>query len=369
MAKRIRVAVAGIGNNVSALVQGIHYYLSKPVKSDEEAQPGLSRPSVGGYTVRDVDFVAAFDINRDKIGKRLDEAIFIPPNNYPSLDVEVPPSATIVRAGPILDGAPPHLAEKFHTHNEDVSEQGIVGALAQSGADVLLYSLPTGAQRAADFYARCALKARVAFVNCTPETVAQNPEVLAQFREAGLPILGDDLASHMGSSVIHKTLLKLFLDRGIEIENSYQLNTGGNMDFKNLTKQGGSKARSKKNALKDVIADTSKVEIIPSAGYIPSLGDHKVAFMKINGLGWGGAKVVLDVTLTVLDSSNAAGVIIDLIRVAALARDAGIGGFVDGAGYLLKSPPDASAPRSALEFAKMVESLTLRARAHEHRNG
>jgi myo-inositol-1-phosphate synthase len=368
MAKRVRVAVAGVGNNISALVQGIYYYSSKNAAGDA-VLPGLSRPSIGGYSVHDIDFVAAFDINRQKIGKPLNEAIFVSPNNYPKLDVEVPVLDTVVQAGPILDGAPSHLAESFTAHNEHVSEAAITGVLRQSRADVLLYSLPTGAQNAADFYARCALNARTGFVNCTPEIVARNPELLAAFREAGLPVLGDDLASHMGSSIVHKTLLKLFLDRGIDIEHSYQLNIGGNMDFKNLTRQGSSKAKSKKNALADVIADVSKVEIIPSGGYIQGLGDRKVAVIRIDGLGWGGAKVALDVTLTVQDSSNAAGVIIDLLRLAALARDAGVGGFVGGAGYLLKSPPDAAAPRSTEKLTESINALIACAQANAHRAG
>lgn len=358
MARRIRVAVAGVGNNISALIQGIEYYKSARA---EDATPGLARPSLGGYTVADLDFVVAFDVNQAKIGKPLNEAIFTPPNNYPRLEVDVPHLPAIVHPGPILDGVPAHLAEEFDTQESGITEEAVTRTLARSGADLLVYSLPAGAQNAAEFYARCALAARVGFVNCTSDVVARNLDLLRKFEVAGLPLIGDDLASHIGSSIVHKTLLKLFHDRGIDVESSFQLNIGGNMDFKNLTRQGGSKAASKKNALREVLRDSDSVEIIPSGGYIRSLGDQKVGVMKINGRGWAGAKVTLDVTLAVQDSSNAAGVIIDLIRIGALARDAGVGGFVDGAGYLLKSPPEGTTARSAERLENAVATLAAQA--------
>ena len=361
MKRQLRLAVAGVGNNISALVQGIYWYRALAGEAPDAPLAGLMRPSLGGYGPADVEFVAAFDVNGDKVGRPLDEAIFTHPNNYPRLAVQVPPLSAVVRPGPVLDGMPPHLAESFATHASQVTEQAVTAALAESRADVLLYSLPTGAPRAAEFYARCALAARVAFVNCTPDPVARDPELLAAFEAAGVPLLGDDLASHIGSSIVHKTLLKLFMDRGVDVESSYQLNIGGNMDFKNLLNQGQAKAKSKRNALADVVPDPSVVEVVPSAGYIRSLGDRKVAFLKVEGIGWAGSRVTLDVTLSVQDSSNAAGVIIDLVRIAALARDAGSGGFVPGAGYLLKSPPDATAPRSVVRLTEAVEELVRRA--------
>jgi myo-inositol-1-phosphate synthase len=357
MSKRLRIAVAGVGNNISALVQGIYYYRERAGRNGGGPPAGLKRAVIGGYGVGDIDFSVAFDVNREKVGRRLDEAIWSAPNNYPRLDAEVPPLEARVRPGPVLDGVPPHLADSFSMHGEAVSEEAVTRALAETRTDVLLYSLPTGAQNAATFYARCALGAGAALVNCTPDTVARDPALLSAFTDAGIPLLGDDLASHIGSSIVHKALLELFQDRGIDVESSYQLNIGGNMDFKNLTRRGEAKAQSKKNALRGLVSDLSAIDIVPSGGYMPTLGDRKVAFMKVEGVGWGGSKVSLDVTLTVQDSSNAAGVIIDLVRIAGAARDAGVGGFVNGAGYLLKSPPDSTLPRSADRLDMAVEAL------------
>jgi myo-inositol-1-phosphate synthase len=325
MSNNIRLAVAGVGNNISALLQGVYYYRGCRSQNDPV---GIRLPYVGDVHVGDVDIVAAYDIDADKIGKPLHEAVFAGTNNYPVLDVELQESACIVLEG---------LRAPLNGNGLSLNE--LVTSLKESGAEVLLYSLPTGLQWAADAYAEAALAAGIAFVNCTPELVARNPQTLSAFEAAGLPLIGDDLASHIGTSVVHRTLLGLLGARGITLESSYQLNLGGNADFENLRVAGSSKQQSKLNALAQDGVDTSLVEVIPSAGFVRQLRDNKVAYLNIEGAGWGGTPVSIDLKLKVQDSSNAAGVIIDLIRIAAVARRNGLGGFNAAAVSCLKSPP------------------------------
>jgi len=352
----INLAIAGIGNNIAALLQGVYLYREQYTANKSETLPGIKRFAIGPYRVFDLNFVAAFDVNVNKIGKPLNEAIFISPNNYPHLAVTVPLQVP-VSAGPVLDGLSAPLIERCHPHSLSITAEQVTHELVRSKADILLYSLPTGAPLAAEFYARCALNAGVGFVNCTPEKIARNLPLLEEFKKKHLPLIGDDLASHMGSSIVHRTLLQLFADRGITLKNSYQLNLGGNTDFRNLQQRGQSKMDTKKSALSSPNLDTSKVEVIPSAGFISSLEDTKVGIMHFEGLGWGGTPVHLDVTLKVQDSSNAAGIIIDLIRIAAVAKDKKIGGFIEGADYLLKSSPSENCERSLNALDSLVESF------------
>lgn len=325
MPGKMKLAVAGIGNNISALYQGIHFYRDR---RDDPSPVGIRSPYIGGLHVSDIDIVAAFDIDARKIGLPLHEAVFAGTNNYPELDTQIDSSACIVREGlrPTSDGTP-------------VDTSAIVEALKQSEAEVLLYSLPTGLQWAADAYADAALRARVAFVNCTPELVARNPATLVAFEAAGVPLIGDDLASHIGTSIVHRSLLGLLGVRGITLSSSYQLNLGGNADFENLRVAGASKQQSKLNALAQEGIDTSNVEVIPSAGFVRQLRDNKVAYLNIEGAGWGGTPISIDLKLKVQDSSNAAGVIIDLIRIACVAGRLDLGGFNAAAVSCLKSPP------------------------------
>jgi myo-inositol-1-phosphate synthase len=326
LSESLKLAVAGVGNNISALLQGVQLYrrmLDEGVAEDR--LPGVTRSRIGGLRVCDVDFVAAFEVDQHKVGKDLSEAILTGPNNYPLLGGPVQWQDVAVRHG-IRDDAPG-------------ARRTVAEELRASGAEVLLYSLPTGLQWAAEEYARSAAEAGVAFVNCTPESIARSPEFTELFAAVGAPLVGDDLASHLGSSVLHRSLLRLFADRGITLRSSYQLNFGGNEDFRNLRERGGSKRQSKLNALAQDGVDLAAVEIIPSAGYVPQLGDHKVAMLNVEGVGWGNTPVELDLKLKVQDSSNAAGVIIDLIRIAAAARRSGITRFPAAAARVLKSPP------------------------------
>lgn len=329
MTDHLRLAIAGVGNNISALFQGASYYDKLRRQGVSESHfVGIIRPRIGGIGVSDIDFVAAFDVHPNKVGKPFDEAVLAEPNNYPILDVVLPKVDFQVDRGFTQADATP-LSETF---------KYIVRRLRESNAEVLLYSLPTGLQWAVDAYAQAALETGVAFVNCTPDIAARSPELLAAYEKAAIPLIGDDLASHLGTSIVHRTLLGLLSERGITLASSYQLNFGGNEDFRNLRDHGANKRDSKMNALTQDGVDTTNVEVIPSAGFVSHLKDNKVAILNIEGIGWAGTPVSMDLKLKVQDSSNAAGVIIDLIRIAAAARRVGFGGFSAAATQRLKSP-------------------------------
>lgn len=339
-----RVAVAGVGNNVSALLQGAAYY--RECAKQAADVPGVRRSTIGGLAPFDLDFVAAFDTDPGKIARDLAEAIFIPPNNYPHLDL------TLARQGVVVE---PGISSPAETETEI---QRVSRSIRDSGAEVLLYALPTGLGWAATAYASAALHAGVAFVNCTPDPVARDPDLLGRFTSECIPVLGDDLASHLGSSILHRTLLALFVDRGITIDSSYQINLGGNEDFRNLTTHGSVKRESKFNALAAATGvPLDRVEVIPSGGYVSSLRDNKVAYIQIEGRGWAGTPVSVDVRLRVQDSSNAAGVLVDLVRIAAIARRRGQGGFVAGAAPLFKSPPGGHGAFPPALVADSLESM------------
>lgn len=327
MSRAVRISVAGVGNNISALLQGVYFYQNLINSGHDETQlPGIKNPRIGGIGVTGIKFVGAFDIAPGKVGKDLRDAITAPPNNYPWLGAEVPLQDALVERGIDEDSTESEIA-------------AVARSLTSSGAEVLLYSLPTGRQRVAELYARAALAAGAAFVNCTPESIARQRTLLADFEKAGLPLVGDDLASHFGTSVVHRALLRLAQERGITLTSSYQLNFGGNEDFRNLLVRGVSKRVSKLNALAQDGLETTNVEIIPSAAYIPHLGDQKIAVVNIEAVGWGDRPISLNLTLKVQDSSNAAGVIIDLVRIAAASLRAGTRGFPIAAMAVLKSPP------------------------------
>lgn len=338
MPRPLRLGVAGIGNNISALIQGIAYYRELREESPQTPPPGIRKATVGGLGVTDVEFVAAFDVQPEKVGIDLAKAVLAHPNNYPQLGREIPHQGVEVEPGlRRREGAPDDgPLEDVDDRVDGIDD--VAARLTDSGAEVLLYSLPTGLQWAATAYAVAAARAGVAFVNCTPERVARDPELMQLFVSAGLPLIGDDLASHLGTSVVHRSLLTLLAERGLTLDSSYQLNIGGNEDFRNLREQGASKRESKLNALRHEGVTVEAVEVIPSAGYVSHLRDQKVAFLNIEGRGWAGTPVSLELRLKVQDSSNAAGVIIDLIRVAAAAGRAGLSGFVPAAAGQLKSP-------------------------------
>ncbi|MEV1314812.1 inositol-3-phosphate synthase [Micromonospora arborensis] len=310
MIERVRVAVVGVGNNTSALVQGIALY------RQTGSLVGIRRPVIDGLGVGDIDFVAAFATSDEKIGRDLTEAIFLAPNNFPKLDCELPTANVPVTKGLV-----------------DATEVDRVAA-ALAGAEVLLYSAPSGRPGTAQAYAEAAHRAGVAFINTTADPIARDPELLGRFEAAGLPLLGDDLASQFGTSVLHDALLRLLAERGLTLVSSYQVNLGGTEDFRNLVENPNSKHQSKLNAL----SAADKVQVAP-LGYLSQLRSQKVAHLNLEAQGWGETAVSLDVKLKVHDPSGAAGVNIDLIRMAASALRKGQGGNVAEAKPMLKSPP------------------------------
>jgi len=310
MIERVRVAVAGVGNNTSALVQGIAFY------RQTGSLVGIHRPTIDGLGVGDVEFVAAFAISEAKIGKDLTEAIFMPPNNFPRLHSDLPRADVRVAKGLV-----------------DATELDRVAA-ALAGAEVLLYSAPSGRPETAQAYAEAARKAGVAFVNTTSDAIARNQMWMDRFEAAGLPLLGDDLASQFGTSVVHNVLLRLLEERGLTLASSYQVNLGGTEDFRNLVENPNTKKQSKLNAL----SAADNVQMAP-LGYLSHLKSQKVAYLNLEAQGWAETAVSLDVKLKVHDPSGAAGVNIDLIRIAASALRKGHGGYPAEATPLLKSPP------------------------------
>ncbi|MET8549481.1 inositol-3-phosphate synthase [Micromonospora zamorensis] len=310
MIKQAKVAVVGVGNNTSALVQGIALH------RHNGSLVGVRRPTVDGLAVGDIEFVAAFATSPEKIGRDLTEAIFLPPNNFPRLDCDLPEAGVPVTEG-LVDAT---------------GVDRVAAALA--GAEVLLYSAPSGRPEIARAYAEAARRAGVAFINTTADPIARDPQVMSRFEAAGLPLLGDDLASQFGTSVVHNALLRLLQERGLTLVSSYQVNLGGTEDFRNLVENPNTKKQSKLNAL----PDADKVEMAP-LGYLPHLRSQKVAHLNIEARGWGETVVSLDVKLRVDDPSGAAGVNIDLIRIAASALRNGHGGHPAQATSLLKSPP------------------------------
>jgi myo-inositol-1-phosphate synthase len=317
VSERVKVAVVGVGNNISALVQGI------AVHRATGSLVGIRHPVLDGLGAGDIDFTAAFATSPEKIGRDLSEAIFLPPNNFPRLTSELPLSGVTVRRG-LTDAA-------------DASEvERVAGELA--GAEVVLYAAPSGRPQTAQAYAEAALRAGAAFINTTSDAVARDPGLLDRYAAAGLPLLGDDLTSQFGTSVVHHALLRLLAERGLTLSSSYQVNLGGTEDFRNLVENSNTKHQSKLNALAAPGAAADQVQVAP-LGYLPHLQSQKVAHINIEAQAWGGTPVSVDVKLKVHDPSGAAGVNVDLIRMAANALRQRRGGYLAEAARLLKSPP------------------------------
>jgi myo-inositol-1-phosphate synthase len=334
----LRVAIAGVGNCANALIQGVTFYANA---EDETIIPGLMHPRFGPYRVRDLEFVAAFDVDAEKVGADLAEAIWAGQNDTYRF-AEVANTGVTVQRGPTLDGLGEYYRELM-TESEapvvDVAEQ-----LRASGAQVLVCYLPVGSEDAARFYAQAALDAGVAFVNALPVFIASDPVWAEKFRSAGIPIVGDDIKSQLGATITHRVLARLFEERGLVLDRTYQLNVGGNMDFKNMLERRRlqSKKISKTQSVTsnlDATLDADNVHIGPS-DHVPWLRDRKIAFVRLEGHGFGNAPTSLEYKLEVWDSPNSAGVVIDAIRAAGMALAAGIGGPLEAASaYFMKSPP------------------------------
>src|SRR6195952_2708330 len=334
----VRVAIVGVGNCASSLVQGVEYYKDA---DPTEAVPGLMHVSFGEYHVSDVEFVVAFDVDDKKVGKDLSEAINASENNTIKI-AEVPTLGIEVQRGHTLDGLGKYYRQ---TIEESAAEPvDIVRALREPEADVLVSYLPVGSEEADKFYAQCAIDAGVAFVNALPVFIASDPVWAEKFRAAGVPIVGDDIKSQVGATITHRVMAKLFEDRGVQLDRTMQLNVGGNMDFLNMLER--SRLESKKISKTQAVTsnlqrefNTKDVHIGPS-DHVGWLDDRKWAYVRLEGRAFGDVPLNLEYKLEVWDSPNSAGVIIDAVRAAKIAKDRGIGGpVVAASAYLMKSPP------------------------------
>ena len=336
----IRVALIGVGNSASALIQGTQYY--KDAKEDTSV-PGLMHVNYGGYHISDIKFVAAFEVNKDKIGKDLSEAIWVKPNccekfaDVPNLGVKVSPA-------PILDGAAPHMRETFNVYDDSKTpKDSIVKILKETKAQVLVNYLPVGSHDAVRFYAQCAIDAGCAFVNCMPEFIGSDStkEWPAKFEKAGLPVLGDDIKSQVGATILHRTLVRLCLDRGAIVDETYQLNLGGDTDFQNMTVENrlNIKRISKTEAVTSLVPYALPTRIGPS-DFVPFLKNKKICYLSIKTRAFGDRPITISAKLEVEDSPNSAGVVIDLIRAAKIALDRKIAGaLLSMPSYAFKHPP------------------------------
>jgi len=334
----IRVAVVGVGNCASSLVQGVEYYRDA---NPTDRVPGLMHVQFGPYHVSDVNFVAAFDVDATKVGQDLSKAIMASENNTITI-AEVPETGITVQRGHTLDGLGKYYRE---TIEESPAEPvDVVKALTDARVDVVVCYLPVGSEEAAKYYAQCAIDAGCAFVNALPVFIASDPEWAAKFEAAGLPIVGDDIKSQVGATITHRVMAKLFEDRGVILDRTYQLNVGGNMDFKNMLERERleSKKISKTQSVTSQVEHdlgSRNVHIGPS-DYIEWLDDRKWAFVRLEGRAFGDVPLNLEYKLEVWDSPNSAGVIIDALRAAKIAKDRGIGGPVlSASSYFMKSPP------------------------------
>ena len=340
--QKIKVAIAGIGNCASALIQGLEYYRGR--NASELA--GLMHPRIGDWRVADIEVVAAFDIDRRKVGRPLEKAIFAKPNCTTVFQKGVPVSGVTVQMGPILDGVAPHMAD--YSDDEafsaaDAEPVDVVQTLREARAEILICYLPVGSEGAVRHYAQACLDAGVAMVNCVPVFIASDPGWALRFREAGLPIVGDDIKSQVGATIVHRMLARLFGDRGVCLDRTYQLNTGGNTDFLNmlalerLKSKKLSKTESVQSQLDERLADAD-IHIGPS-DYVAWQDDNKVCFIRMEGRGFGDVPMELELRLSVEDSPNSAGVVIDAVRCAKLGLVRGMSGPLEAvSAYYMKSP-------------------------------
>jgi myo-inositol-1-phosphate synthase len=343
MKREIRLAIAGVGNCASSLLQGIEYYRGR---ADQETA-GLLHKQIGGYRLEDIRPVAAFDVDRRKVGRPLHEAVFAPPNCTAVFHADLPDYGIDVEMGPVLDGVPDHMEnypENQAFRVADAPECDVTEVLRQSGAEVMVCYLPVGSEQAVRHYAQACLDAGVAFVNCIPVFIASDPQWAERFRQRGLPIVGDDIKSQVGATIVHRVLTRLLGDRGVKLQRTYQLNTGGNTDFLNMLERSRlqSKKVSKTQAVQsqlDVPLDPEFIHIGPS-DYVAWQRDNKICFIRMDWAGFGDQPMGLELRLSVEDSPNNAGIAIDAIRCAKLAMDRKIGGPLEVMSAVsMKHPP------------------------------
>jgi myo-inositol-1-phosphate synthase len=361
---KINVAIVGVGNCAKSLVEGVQYYRDAP---ENESVPGLMNVNLGGYHVRDIEFVCAFDIDKRKVGRDLSEALYAEPNCAKTITKVEEPLGAPVYMGRVLDGLSGSMEGRADRRRFLVAQkepEDVVAKLRQHQVDVILLYLPVGSQKAVEFYCECALQAGVAVVNNLPVFIASDPMWAERFRTAGIPILGDDIKSQVGATIVHRVLTRLFEDRGVRLNHTYQLNVGGNTDFLNmldhdrLTSKKVSKTAAVTSQLDEEI-DPDDVHIGPS-DYVPWLNDNKLCFLRMEGNGFGDIPLEIELRLSVQDSPNSAGVVIDSLRCAKLALDRGLAGPITGpSSYFFKHPPtqysDSECLRRTRAFISGVE--------------
>ncbi|MDX3924952.1 MAG: inositol-3-phosphate synthase [Shinella sp.] len=360
LSKRIRVGLVGIGNCASSLVQGLTYY--REARSDQPV-PGLMHVVLGDYHIRDIDIVAAFDVAASKVGRDVADAIYAPPNNTHRF-ADVAPTGVQVQRGRTLDGIGKYLRDTIEESQAPVAD--VAGALREAGADIVVSYLPVGSEEATRWYAEQALAAGCGFINCIPVFIASKPEWQRRFAERGLPLVGDDVKSQVGATIVHRLLVNLFRERGVRLDHTYQLNFGGNTDFLNMLERERleSKKISKTQSVMsqmDVPLAGGDIHVGPS-DHVPWLTDRKWAYIRLEGTTFGGVPLNAEVKLEVWDSPNSAGVVIDAIRCAKLALDRRVGGILTGpSSYFMKSPPqqftDEEARRRTLAFIADEDAL------------
>jgi myo-inositol-1-phosphate synthase len=345
---KVRVGIVGVGNCASSFVQGISFYGDS---SANEPPPGLMNLDLGGYHVGDIEIASAFDVHAGKVDRDVADAIFAPPNN--TLTFAKPePTGVQVRRGPTLDGIGKYLADTIEESPEKVCD--VAGVLSETGTEVLVSYLPVGSQAATEFYAEAALEAGCAFVNCVPVFIASKPEWRRRFEDKGLPIVGDDIKSQVGATIVHRVLANLFRDRGVRLDRTYQLNFGGNTDFLNMLER--ERLESKKISKTQAVASQLDTPMAPGdihigpSDFVPWLTDRKFAHIRLEGTTFGGVPLNVELKLEVWDSPNSAGVVIDAVRCAKLALDRGVGGALTGpSAYFMKSPPQQFTDHEAQE--------------------
>jgi myo-inositol-1-phosphate synthase len=356
---KIRVGVVGIGNCASALIQGLSYYKNA---QGNEPVPGLMNVELGGYHIRDVEVSAAFDVSAAKVGRDVADALLAHPNNTHQF-AKLRPTGIRVDRGPTLDGLGLYLRKEIDEADEPEADVGEV--LRQSGTNVLVSYLPVGSQRATEWYAERALESGCAFINCIPVFIASNPDWRRRFEERKVPIIGDDIKSQVGATIVHRVLTNLFRERGVRLDRTYQLNVGGNADFQNMLER--ERLESKKISKTQAVTSQLDVPLAPEnihvgpSDFVPWLTDRKMAFIRMEGTTFGGVPLNLELKLEVWDSPNSAGVVIDAVRCAKIGLDRGIGGALVGpSSYFMKSPPqqfsDDEARARTIEFVQGDDS-------------
>ena len=346
--RKVRIGIVGIGNCASSLVQGLNYY--REAKSNEPV-PGLMNVNLGGYHIRDIEVSAAFDVNAAKVGKDVADAVWAAPNNTHRF-ADVPFTGVTVMRGRTLDGIGQYLRDDIEMSDEE--EADVTSVLTRSRTDVLVSYLPVGSQKATEWYAERALEAGCGFVNCIPVFIASDANWRARFEQAGLPLLGDDIKSQVGATIVHRVLANLFRSRGVRLDRTYQLNFGSNADFKNMLER--ERLKSKKISKTQAVTSQFEVPMEPDnihvgpSDHVPWLTDRKMAYIRLEGTAFGGVPLSAELKLDVWDSPNSAGVVIDAVRCAKVAMDRGVGGALIGpSSYFMKSPPQQFADDEARE--------------------